>query len=145
MKKIEKDDYENLIISAAISNALFNQQMVGVLISDDSGKIIQVNEKVISMLGYTAEEFKRLGWYILTHKDDLELDKDNLLQLMGGKFNEYMILKRYIKKDGDEVPVSICVKRLNGGVVPKTMYVCIIQELYEVDNKYFKAKLIYLK
>jgi len=61
---------------------------------------IQVNAALLKIIGYSKEEFFKLGIKGITHPDDWPLDWALFSDLVAGKIDHYKIEKRYLKKDG---------------------------------------------
>jgi PAS domain S-box-containing protein len=85
----------------------FEQAAVGFSNLSFDGKYIKINKKFAEILGYTKEELINKSIEEITHPDDLEEDLRNLEQLINGRIDSYRIEKRYFKKDGSVVWVSL--------------------------------------
>ncbi|MGE5795419.1 MAG: PAS domain S-box protein [Ignavibacteria bacterium] len=85
----------------------FEQAAVGFSNLSFDGKYIKINKKFAEILGYTKEELIKKEIEEITHPDDLEEDLRNLEKLIKGKIESYKIEKRYIKKDGSIIWVSL--------------------------------------
>ena len=59
------------------------------------------------MVGYSADELAQMTWQQITHPDDLEADLAQAKRLISGQASSYTIEKRYIRKDGGIVWVSL--------------------------------------
>ena len=79
--------------------AIFNQAAVGLAVTDLDGYFIEMNHKFCDILGYSADELKRLTFRAITHPDDLAATLIRVRQLLAGEIAEYTQEKRYIRKD----------------------------------------------
>ncbi|HMK34750.1 MAG TPA: PAS domain S-box protein [Desulfomonilaceae bacterium] len=80
--------------------AVFDNAGIGIDLLDGDGRILQVNQALANMLGYTAEEFRQLTFEDITHPEDRESSKRLLKALSAGEIDVYTLEKRYLKKDG---------------------------------------------
>jgi len=85
----------------------FEQAAVGFSNLSFDGKYIKINKKFADILGYTKEELIIKSIEDITHPDDLKEDLQNLELLINGKIDSYKIEKRYIKKNGSVIWVSL--------------------------------------
>ncbi|MBP7867116.1 MAG: PAS domain S-box protein [Acidobacteria bacterium] len=88
----------------------FEQVAVGLALVDArSGRFVRVNQRYSDILGYSRAELEATDWQTLTHRDDLreDLEKHHLLE--EGRITEFNMEKRYVRKDGSDVWVSLTV------------------------------------
>ncbi len=62
------------------------------------------------MLGYSREELTKMSWVQLTHPDDLAADEIKFSSMLQGEIDGYVLDKRFIRKDGEEVHTLLYVK-----------------------------------
>ena len=79
--------------------------------------------------GRTKEEIVDLGWERFTHPDDLKEDVENLSRLWSGAINDYSMIKRYFKPNGDTVWVNMSVSALRIDNRLNRSYLCMIQDI----------------
>jgi PAS domain S-box-containing protein len=78
-----------------------------------TGIILRVNRLMCEMLGYTeAELLKGLTFLDITHPDDRERNRRLVAPLLRGDVDCFQIEKRYLRKDGSTVWVSVTVTTL---------------------------------
>lgn len=87
----------------------FNMGTVGMCVTTPNKEWVEVNEQLCNMLGYSREELKQLTWSQLTHPDDLEADLELFHQAMRGERDTYQMDKRFIRRDGRILHVSLFV------------------------------------
>nr|WP_315150535.1 PAS domain S-box protein [uncultured Flavobacterium sp.] len=78
---------------------IFNLANSGIVMIDKLGHFLLFNDWCHKLLGYSRNEFQKLSITDVSHPDDFE--KSNALnnKLIQGKIKNYVIEKRYIKKD----------------------------------------------
>lgn len=78
---------------------LFDKSPTAMGLANMKGKLINVNEALCQLVGYSAEELLTRDCTDITHPDDLETEKKLLNQLLSGKINSFRLEKRYITKN----------------------------------------------
>jgi two-component system, cell cycle sensor histidine kinase and response regulator CckA len=91
---------ERLKVSEARYRAIFDNAGIGIDLLDQNGIILQVNQALTDMLGYSEEDLRQLTFLDITHPEDADVSKHNLEALMAGEIDFYRLEKRYLKKDG---------------------------------------------
>lgn len=87
----------------------FERQLVGMAITSPEKGWLHTNEKLQEMLGYTHEELRALTWTEMTYPDDLAPDIEQFEKLLSGEIEDYMLEKRFIRKDGTIVYTNLAV------------------------------------
>ncbi len=82
---------------------MFETAGIGAGIMDMSDGTIKTNQAVCKMLGYSQEEFNRIGTLDYTYPADYPAQKILEDEMMAGLRDQYHIEKRYIRKDGATV------------------------------------------
>ena len=99
--------------------AFFERSMVGMAETSADMGLIEVNDRLCEMLGYTRDELARMSWAEITHPDDLATDEAQFNRVLAGEIDEYTLDKRFIHHDGHVVFTQLamrCVRRENGAV-----------------------------
>lgn len=73
------------------------------------GRWMRANKSLCEMLGYSAEELQALTVRSVTHPDDAAEDVVLIQRLISGTSNSYDRIKRYYRKDGEMIWVSLAV------------------------------------
>ncbi len=89
--------------------SVFEQAAVGLARAKLDNRLLQVNQKLCDILGYSRDELLNLRYEDLTHPDDLERELPLIRQLLAGKTNSYSLEKRYIRKDNSLVWATLAV------------------------------------
>ncbi|WP_369062370.1 PAS domain S-box protein [Caulobacter sp. 73W] len=92
----------------AFENA-FNHAAVGMAQVDLEGRYERVNKAFCDITGYSEPEALGLDFQSITHPEDLGGDLERLDQLRSGEADSFVVDKRYIRKDGQVVWVSLSV------------------------------------
>jgi len=95
--------------SDEMTSLLFERQLIGMAITSPEKGWLRVNQKVCEMLGYAREELIRMTWEQLTHPDDVALDMSYFSQLIAGEIDEYILEKRFIRKDGTIIWTNLAI------------------------------------
>jgi PAS domain S-box-containing protein len=99
---------QRLHTSEAKFRRLVDANIIGVIVADTTGAIIDANDAFLGMVGYTREELLagRVQWREMTPLKYLEMDDHAISQLRTqGILMPYE--KEYIRKDGSRVPVLL--------------------------------------
>ena len=80
---------------------IFNSAAIGIAVVDvATGRVVDSNATLHTLLGYTAEELHRLNFAELTYPPDLDADLALFNELVTGKRDRYSLEKRYVRKNG---------------------------------------------
>jgi len=102
-------DSQVLLASEKRYTATFEQAAVGIALVAPDGHWLRVNQKLAAMVGYSPEELLDKTFQDITHPQDLDKDLDNVRRMLAGEIETYTIEKRYLRKDGETVWVSLTV------------------------------------
>jgi PAS domain S-box-containing protein len=100
--------YNDLREREARIRRLVDSNIIGIMIGDSRGRILEANEALLDMLGYSREDLiaGRLRWTRLTPPEWAPADQDALAQLSAtGTCRPYE--KEYSRRDGNRVPVLV--------------------------------------
>jgi PAS domain S-box-containing protein len=82
---------------------IFNHAAVGIAVVDLSYRFVDANEQMLSMLGYSLEEFRRLKITEVTHPAYLRTTQEQVQRMISGESSSYVLEKLYLRKDGTNV------------------------------------------
>ena len=111
---------------------------IGIAITSPEKGWVEVNKRLLQMLGYSKEELTQFTWADLTHPDDLDLDSIFFNQAMQGKINSYELDKRFIRKDGAFINTNLnvtCHRVSDGSVDYFLASVIDITERKDIEKK----------
>ena len=92
---------------SAMFHGLFAHSTLGMSTTDLHGTYVLANHKFCEITGYSAEELTRLTFGEITHPDDREFDESRYHDLLSGDIPAYVLMKRYVRKDGSVVWVRV--------------------------------------
>lgn len=81
----------------------FEQAVVGMAHMALTGQWLRVNQRLCTMLGYSAAELSNKTVQSLTHPDDWTRENVATAYLIAGRIKTYVANKRYLHKDGHSV------------------------------------------
>ena len=83
-----------------------------------TGKLIDVNQRMADISGYSIEELRHLSFSEITHPDDRNNDVIGFLKIKNGSMSTHKAEKRYVRKDGRIVWVkleaAVCLRSASG-------------------------------
>lgn len=133
-KKVEA----KLSLSEQRFRSYFELGLIGMAIVDSDKKWIEINNKFCEIIGYSRKEIEKMTWVDFTHPDDI--DKNNILfdQMLAGKLDSYTMDKRYIRKNGEVVYVSIltgCTRNNGGSLDYQTAHIMDITDRVKAEQE----------
>ncbi|MFG2036467.1 putative bifunctional diguanylate cyclase/phosphodiesterase [Dactylosporangium sp. NPDC048998] len=90
-------------VSEARFQAIFAGAAIGMSVSTVDGQVIEVNQALCDMLGYTAEELRAMSFEDFVLPEDPPTAGAMFEELLGGGRDQFRIEKPYIRKDGHRV------------------------------------------
>ena len=90
----------------------FDEAPIGMALVDMDGRLLRVNQVLCEILGYSAQELRRVGFQDVTYPPDLGADVTLFRQLARGEIPRYQMEKRYIRRDGSLVYAALSVSLL---------------------------------
>ena len=103
----QKKASEQLRESENFFRIVFEQSVLGKIISSTDSKIIKANKAFADMLGYTIDEVEQLRFVDFTHPDDKNVTIEAIHSLMSLENPSLRFEKRYLHKNGKIVWVDI--------------------------------------
>jgi len=91
---------------------VFDGAAIGIS-TGNNGMLKETNAAFQQMVGYTGEELSRMHYREITHPDDAALDDDAMARLKPGE--NFVLEKRYVRKDGSTLWVRIVVSEARDG------------------------------
>jgi diguanylate cyclase (GGDEF)-like protein/PAS domain S-box-containing protein len=96
-------------LAVAAVLATFSQSPVGQCITAQDGTLVEVNAAFCELLGRSADELAGTSWSSLTHPDDVEMSRRDLLRLTSGQARQVTGAKRYLLPGGEVLRAVISV------------------------------------
>ncbi len=86
---------------------IFEEAPIGVALVALDGRFVRVNRALCDILGYTAEELEQLSYQEITPPEDLQASVKMGEGVSRGDVPKYRLEKRYIRKNGSAVTISV--------------------------------------
>ena len=96
-----------LLESEARFRAIFERAGMGIALADLSGRIVRSNRYFQNLLGFSEAELSSQLFADCTHPDDRARNLQYFKELLEGQRDFYQLEKRYVRKDGNLVWVSL--------------------------------------
>ncbi|HST80223.1 MAG TPA: EAL domain-containing protein [Kineosporiaceae bacterium] len=117
--------------SEARFRALFGQAPVGIGIGDTSGRILDANDALQRMFGYSLAEFQNSRVEDFMHQDDAAQVWQDYAALVAGDLDEFRTEKRYLHKDGHIVWTNLSVSLVRGADDEPVFQVAVMEDVTE--------------
>ena len=119
--------------------AIFGQAAVGIVLTDCTGRMLEVNERMCQIVGRTSQELCTMTCGALTHPDERAHGERLITELLAGERRETVIEERFARGDGSWVWVSVSVTPLLDEEGRPERLVCIVEDITE--RKLFREEL----
>jgi PAS domain S-box-containing protein len=118
----------------------FDNAPIGMALVALDGRWVEVNAALTCITGYTTEELTAMTFQDITHPDDLEPDLKLVDKLLAGEISTYQLEKRYVRADGDIVPILLSVTLMRDGSGMPVYFVAQIQDItmHKQAEEYYK-------
>jgi diguanylate cyclase (GGDEF)-like protein/PAS domain S-box-containing protein len=113
-------------VRAAMRNAPIGNALVGL-----DGQLLEVNDALCEMLGYSESELRGKHFQELTHPDDLSTDLEHMRELMSGNSERYGMYKRYFHADGRIVEAQLDVTLIRNAAHAPLYFISQVQDITE--------------
>ena len=111
--------------------ATYEQAAIGIAHLTLAGEWISVNERYCQITGYSRLEILGMQVEDLTHPDDAAASADFMRRIREGELPEYVMEKRYIRKDGSTVWVNLSVSIVRSETNDPLYLVGFVQDITE--------------
>jgi PAS domain S-box-containing protein len=120
---------------------LFDANIIGIMLADLSGRVLEANDAYLALTGYTRDDLLagRLRWDKLTPPEYRELDLKAIDSLNRTGVSPPWE-KQYIRKDGSRVPVMLGVSMLDNSTSECICFVVDMTEQKQAEAQLLRAK-----
>ncbi|MFM7275905.1 MAG: PAS domain S-box protein, partial [Gammaproteobacteria bacterium] len=87
----------------------FQTNLIGMAAFDRQGRIIEVNDYLCRLFGYSREDMLRTDWRAATHPEDIPAEEVLQANLVMGEIPSYSLRKRFVQTDGTPIPVDVFI------------------------------------
>lgn len=88
---------------------IFSEASIGIFLLDKKRNIIRANRFFQTLVKYSEAELMKMKAKDITHPDDWETDEKLFDEVTAGKRNDYVIVKRYITKNGETIHARLTI------------------------------------
>ncbi len=135
-----KQAEEEIRQSKELFQTMFEQAPMGIALVDSlSGKILEVNDKFVSITNRNKTEIAEIDWMSITHPDDLQEDLKYMEQLISGEIQGFRMDKRYIRPDNSYVWIRMTIAPIRVKNREQPRHLKMIEDITERRN--FEDKL----
>lgn len=124
-----KEEEEELWQRSEQLRTTFNQAAVGIALAGLDGRFLDLNQKFSEILGYTAAELRQMTFRDITHPADLSMTDEQVQRLRAGEVPDYVLEKRYLRKDGTIVWSRTTVTLLRNAAGRPERYIGVIEDI----------------
>ncbi len=107
----------------------FDYTAVGMAHVAPDGRWLRVNDKLCETIGYSREELRGLTFQDITHPDDLDADLEQARRMLEGKIRSYHREKRYVRKDGTVVWISLAVSLIREPSGEPDCFISVVEDI----------------
>jgi PAS domain S-box-containing protein len=110
---------------------IFENAFVGVAIVGLDGRWLDVNETLCKLLGYTQAEMRQMTFQDITHAEDVERNKAEVVNLLNRGADSYRTDKRYVRKNGEVLWCNLTVSLQRDVAGAPLHFVSIVNDISE--------------
>lgn len=113
----------------------FDAAPVGMALITPQGQWLQVNTRLLKLLGYTREEILRTSMRELTHSDDRKLEAPHARKLLAKEIASYSLDKRLMRRNRQYGLFSVSFSRfLRTDEIADELWLCIVEEASNAEE-----------
>ncbi|QDU60644.1 Signal transduction histidine-protein kinase BarA [Planctomycetes bacterium Pan216] len=118
-----------LVRSEERFRSAFENAPIGMALVSPEGRLLQVNDRFVQMIGYERDEIGAKNVEEILHPDDRDLRRAHVRDLLDGRLSYYRIEKRYIRKDGELVTAIMTSTLQKNADGTPLFFICHIQDI----------------
>lgn len=99
--------------------------------SPESKHWLQFNDQLCHIMGYSRAELAAVTWTDMTHPEDLAADVIQFERVLRGELDNYVLEKRFLRKDGGIVHGIIDIRALRRPDGSVEHFLCTLQDITE--------------
>jgi PAS domain S-box-containing protein len=119
---------------------LFYESPMGIYLTSPNGRLYDVNDAFLKLIGYSKDEFFNMPIQNLTHPADREADLKFANRIFNDTCDEYEIEKRFLKKNGDTLWVKMFVKAIRDSQLVLLYTIVMVKDI--TSEKELQEKLV---
>ncbi len=122
---------KKLLIRQEHFKSIFYHSPIATSIISMNQRFITVNQQFLNLTGYSQKDLKSLTIFDIVHPEDVEGNKDKMQSLINGEISQHQTEKRYIKKNGEIVWVSLSVNLIRDEQGEPIHFISMIEDITE--------------
>jgi len=115
-------------------NIIFENSSLGIVLTE-KGNLIKINKTFQNILGYSKDELKSLTIKDISHPGDLPESMAYIKKLENGEIDNFLIKKRYKKKNGNFVTCKTNVSAVRDNEGKVKYQVALIEDITFVEKQ----------
>jgi len=112
--------------------AVFDSAPIGLAIGDFDSNILESNQALQELLGYSREELSTLTGADILHPDDIPDTLQRYDRLFRGEYPSFRSRQRLLKKDGDVLWANVTVSAVRDSTGTATYQVAMVEDATEL-------------
>ena len=108
-----------------------DQAPIGMALVKPRGGLTKVNQAFCEMTGYSEKELSVMSYQDITHPDDYDIGANVVKQLIEGTVDKTTLEKRYVRKNGDIIDVSLSTSLLRDAQGLPSYFFTQVQDVTE--------------
>lgn len=117
-----------------VFRAIFDYAGIGIDVMSVAGDILENNQELQRMLGYSYEELNHLNVADITYPEDIEKASTQMRNLIAGVIDSFILEQRYIKKDGTPIWVKATVTSVKNEYNEIRHLITMLEDLSETKR-----------
>ncbi|MBM4404068.1 MAG: PAS domain S-box protein, partial [Candidatus Cloacimonetes bacterium] len=120
---------EALVESESRFRSAYENAPIGMELLALNGRIMRANKAFCDLIGYEESELNRMSFYDVTHPDDVSKNTQIVEDMIANRSDTVRFEKRYIRKDGDVICVSVSSTLIRGKQNQPLYFVSQVQDV----------------
>ena len=108
---------------------IIDEAPIGMALVSLDGRFVRVNRVLCEITGYPPNELTKLRFHDITHPDDVDTDVELARRLGRGEISRYQLDKRYLRKDGTIVDITLSGSMLRDSEGAPLYYIAQIADI----------------
>jgi len=122
--------------------ATYEHAAIGISEIAPDGQFLRVNEAICTITGYSREDLLANKLFTHTHPDDVDADREAFRKQVAGELEFYSVEKRFIRKDGRPIWISVRSSSVRGADGKLLYVVRVVQDVTERKAAEQRQKLL---
>jgi PAS domain S-box-containing protein len=122
---------EALRDSEARFHGVFAEAAVGIGIGDMSGRILEANQALQTMFGYSLDEFRQLNVSDFVHPEDAASVWESYGELIGGTRDHFRLEKRFFRRNHDVMWTRLTVSLVRDAAGAPAFQIAMLEDITE--------------